>query len=296
MKNEKIEFIDAHYLVGTDYWLSQNLPERPHKEYLEEFNRVNKEKENMALIYPFPSSEDGKYTKENKEVYELYKNNSNIIPVFALNTNYEECYKEVENYLKLCPKAGIVIWPILCDIEVNQIELDTRFEKFANNNNFFIYIHVGALNEKDIGRVKKIGNYGPQDAIKFAKAFPNKKFILGHLLRGSITCLEQANNMDNVVIETSGISGHLKWYENDQNVFSAYDAGIYTKMQSNQILEDLVKNKKMENKLVFGSSYPFSYWWNFNLIDELELIKHLDIDYIAKEKILFKNLKNFLNI
>lgn len=37
-----MNFIDAHYLVGTDYWLSENLPQRPHKEYLEEFNKIKK--------------------------------------------------------------------------------------------------------------------------------------------------------------------------------------------------------------------------------------------------------------
>lgn len=296
MKNRKMEFIDAHYLVGTDYWLSKNLTKMPHTEYLEEFSRVNIEKNNKALIYPFPSSEDGKYTKENREVFELYKKDKNLIPVFALNINYKECFFSVENYLKKCTRAGIVIWPILCDINVGAIETNQDFITFANNNEFFIYIHVAALNEKDIGRVKKLGNYGPQDAINFAKAFPNKKFILGHLLRASVESLEKAKSMDNVVVETSGISGHLKWYENNKNVFPAYDAKEYMTMEAENILEDLINNKKMENKLVFGSSYPFSYWWKSDLRDEINLIKGLNIEKSIKDKILYKNLQEFLKI
>lgn len=291
-----MKFIDAHYLVGKDYWLSENLPQRPHKEYLEEFNRVDNGMKNKCLIYPFPSSKDGKYTEENEIVYNLSKDNDNLIPVFALNINYKDCFSSVKKYLEKCHKAGIVIWPILCNIDVKRIEENEDFIKFSNSNEFFIYIHTAALNEKDIGRVEEIGNYGPQDAISFAKAFPNKKFILGHLLRGSVKALETAKQMDNVVIETSGISGHLRWFENKQNVFPAYDAEQYLEMKPTEILEDLINNKDMSDKIVFGSSYPFSYWWDYNLMDEINLIDSLKIDKKIKDKILYENIQKFLDL
>ena len=40
--------------------------------------------------------EDGKYKKENKAVYELYKENDDLIPFFALNINYKECFLSVD--------------------------------------------------------------------------------------------------------------------------------------------------------------------------------------------------------
>ena len=117
--------------------------------------------------------------------------------------------------------------------------------------------------------MQKLGNYGPQDAINFARAFPNKKFIMGHLLRASVKALEMAKQMDNVVIETSGISGHLRWFEN---------------------------NQRMADKIVFGSSYPFSCWWDYKLIDEINIINALNIKDEIKNKILYENIRNFLNL
>ena len=105
-----------------------------------------------------------------------------------------------------------------------------------------------------------------------------------------------AKQMDNVVIETSGISGHLRWFENNQNVFPAYDAFQYSNMEATQILEDLINNKGMADKIVFGSSYPFSCWWDYKLIDEINLINALNIKDEIKNKILYENIRNFLNL
>ena len=67
-------------------------------------------------------------------------------------------------------------------------------------------------------------------------------------------------------------------------------------MEATQILEDLVNNKGMSDKIVFGSSYPFSCWWNYNLIDEINLINALNIKKEIKNKILYENIQNFLNL
>ena len=65
-------------------------------------------------------------------------------------------------------------------------------------------------------------------------------------------------------------------------------------MNDTEVLEYCVNVMKLQNKLVFGSSYPYSLWWKFDLKDEIKLIEKLKIDEEDKEKILSKNIKNFL--
>lgn len=285
------KIIDSHHLVGVDYWLSKNNKELEYK------NNINaiKNHDIKAFIYPFPSSKNQLYISENETIYTCAKNNpDSVIPVFALNTNYDTSYRCIEEYLKEFNICGIVIWPILCNIDLLKLKDDKRFIKLCKEYKFFIYVHVGAGNEEDIKRVKKVGNYTPLDAIKFAKDFNYKKIILGHMLRLSIDSLKQASNMDNVVIETSGVSSQKRWYENNQNVFPSYDAGELKELSSREILEYCVRKMKLENKLVFGSSFPYSLWWKYDLKDEIDLIEQLDVSDDVKNKILHDNIIEFL--
>lgn len=285
------KIIDSHHLVGVDYWLSKNKRELEYKNDI----KIIKKHDIKALIYPFPSSENQLYFSENETIYVHAKSNpDSIIPVFALNTNYDESYRCVEKYLKEFNICGIVIWPILCDIDLLSLKDDKRFVKLCKDYNFFIYVHVGAGNEENIKRVTKVGNYTPQDAIKFAKEFNYKKIILGHMLRLSMDSLKHTSNMNNVVIETSGISSQKRWYENNQNVFPAYDARELKELSSKEVLEYCVKNMNLENKLVFGSSFPYSLWWKYDLKDEINLIEQLNVSNEIKNKILYENIIKFL--
>ena len=287
------KIIDSHHLVGLDYWLSKNKRELEYKNDITAIKNHNIK----ALICPFPSSENQLYISENEMICAYAKNNANnVIPVFALNTNYDESYRCIEEYFKAFDVCGIVIWPILCDVDLLKLKEDKRFVNLCQEYDFFIYLHVGAGNEKDIKRVEKIGNYTPQDAIEFAREFSYKKIILGHMLRLSIDSLEKASIMDNVVVETSGVSSQKKWYENEQNVFPSYDAGELKNMDSKEILEHCVKKMNLEDKLVFGSSFPYSLWWKYDLKDEIGLIEQLDISEDAKDKILYNNIRKFLKI
>lgn len=285
------EIIDIHHLVGEDYWLSINKKELAYKNNIDCIMKNNIK----AFIYPFPSSKSQLYLEENNMVNEYaLKNENDIVPVFALNTNLEESYNSIEKYIKNFKFFGIIIWPILCNIDLTELENDIRFKKFCEKYNFFIYIHVGAGNEEEIKRVKKVGKYTPQDAIKFAKFFKNKKIILGHMLRLSYDSLIETKNLENVVIDTSGISSQKRWYENNCNVFPSYDAKCLKDMNDTEVLEYCVNVMGLQNKLVFGSSYPYSLWWKFDLQDEIKLIEELKIDEEDKEKILSKNIKKFL--
>lgn len=286
------KIIDAHHLVGEDYWLSKNKTELAFRNNID---KILEEKIN-ALIYPFPSSQNQLYINENSIINEYAIKNKNIVPVFALNTNYKESYARIEKYANNFKCFGIVIWPILCNIDLTTLKDNMDFVEFCKKYNFFIYVHVGAGNEKDIKRVEKLGDYTPVDALQFAKNFYWKKIILGHMLRLSFQSLTEAKKQNNVLIETSGISSQKRWFENGQNVFPSYDAKIFKNMDSKEILEYCINEMKLEDKLTFGSSYPYSLWWNYDLKDEIELINKLEVSKKIKDKILYDNVSKFLNL
>jgi hypothetical protein len=292
-----MKIIDVHYLIGEDYWLKNNKPELEHVGTMDECKKfkLNSNSTNFkSMIYPFPSCFDQKYKEENKKLYDIAKADSNAIPVFALNTNFEECFDYVEKMIKEFKQAGIVIWPILCKINLNELQQNKRFIRFCNENNFFIYIHVGAQNEDKIGRLDTLGIYGPMDAVNLAKSFPNKKFIIGHLLRLSTNAYKELSSLNNAILDTSGLSSHNLWFENNQNVFASPDANELAEMNSKEVLTTLVEKYKLGKKLAFGSSYPFSMWWKYNFEKEVNLILDADIDQNIKDDILYNNVYNFL--
>ena len=49
----------------------------------------------------------------------------------------------------------------------------------------------------------------------------------------------------------------------------------------------------MADKIVFGSSYPFSCWWDYKLIDEINLINALNIKDEIKNKIYLSSVTDY---
>lgn len=286
--------IDVHHLVGMDDWLSKNKPELEHKNMLEEFYNLNNSSgiKWETHILPFPSSKDGTYKYENKIIKDLSEKNNSLIPEFALNPHLEESYCYVIRSLEKFSKAGIVIWPILCDIDLPDLKNNKYFIEMTKKKNVWITIHVGAGNEKSISRVDKLGRYCPLDALNLAEYFPETRFNLSHLLRLSITALEKVKNFENVVMDTSGLSSHNRWYENEKSIFHANDAGYFIKLNSAQVLKSLV-NMGLGKRIVFGTSYPYCNWWNYSIEDELDLILNADISSDEKNNILYNNAMNF---
>lgn len=293
----KYTIIDDHVLFGRDYWLFKNKPER---DYYNDNPRMVKlgYVSHLSFIMPFPSSENNVYFNENLLISKAAIEHKCYVPVFAFNPYRTANIEQVSILLKHFPVAGIIIWPILCGIDLDKLKTNQEFisllESKSNNPNFFVCIHTGAGNEKDIGRVGELGHYLPEDVVNVAEAFSKTKFILTHLLRFSIPSLERAAKLKNIMIDTNGLSCQKRWFENGQNVFPSYDAGMLADMGSNEALEHLIVKMNLSKKLIFGSSFPYSLWWNFNLENEIKLITKSNITEQNKNDILYKNLERFL--
>ncbi len=292
-KIKSSQIIDVHLLYGEDFWLKQNKPDLAHK-------NSTSGNQLVSFILPFPSSKDNLYIPENEIIAKASLSSDHLVPVFALNPLSEE---NIENVWRLTDNLkffGIIIWPILCNIDLKKLIDNKPFRDFLHaqedNEHFFVEIHTGAGNEKDIGRVRELGNYLPLDVVNVAKAFPKIKFILTHALRLSVPALTEAKKLSNVVIDTNGISCQKRWFENGQNVFPAYDAGKMKDMNSDEIFQYLYNELGLSEKLVFGSSYPYSLWWGFDVEHEINLVKNCGLPSSATNKILKENIIRFLNI
>jgi predicted TIM-barrel fold metal-dependent hydrolase len=293
----KRNIIDDHVLFGIDYWLSLNLQTRDHRNDYLRMKKMNYTSY-ITLIMPFPSSPNNLYLNENFIVSEAATRHNCYIPVFAYNPFKKDNDVQVRRLLKKHKLAGIIIWPILCQIDLEKLIDDVAFRSLLKEKeeevNFFVCIHTGAGNEQDVGRVEKIGHYLPKDVVNVAESFPRIKFILTHLLRFSLPSIVRAANLSNIIIDTGGLSCQKRWFENGRNIFPAYDSGVMEDMSSSEALKFLVDNIKIENQLSFGSSFPFSMWWNFDIEDEIKLIETCEISNEAKEKIFYKNICKFL--
>ena len=289
-------FIDAHCLVGEDYWLSHNKPALAHYNDLTEYGRTAaaEAKSFQSVIMPFPSSRDGSFLEENENVLRLSKEYPWTIPVLAFNYRSPNNVRYILHALETGVVCGLVVWPIVCDLDLEDMAEDPSFRYLISNCSCWFTIHTGAGNEANIHRVKKINRYCPEDVVRLAASFPSIRFNCSHLLRISKKALDMARTLDNIVIDISGISTHLRWYEYDQNVFPAPDAGTFAQMESAEILRRLMNDPALCDKLVFGSQYPFGKWYGFDLSDELALVRQVGLPREQKDKLLYRNFENFL--
>ena len=290
------KFIDAHCLVGEDFWLSRNKPELAHQNMLDEYHRAASAADSFkACILPFPSSEDGSFARENGIVWRLHRQHPWTEPVFAFNYRSKENFEDICSRLDEDQATGLAIWPIVCDLDLIDLKDNLRFRYLVNNYGCWFTVHVGAGNEASIHRVEKLNRYCPEDAVRLAAAFPDTKFNLTHCLRLSEKALRQAEELDNIIIDISGISTHLRWFEYNQNVFPASDAGELGEMGSADVIRTLMERPGLQDKLVFGSQYPFGKWYGFGLEDELSLVREAGLSGELLDKLLYKNFEDFFS-
>lgn len=287
--------IDAQCLVGVDYWLSQNKPELAHTNNLVSYENEIKEIADSyhCIIMPFPSSRNGTYIDENESVLKLCNNKGWTTPVLAFNPYSQYSFEYICKKLSKSECNGIVLWPILCDLDLNELIYNDRFIYVVSHFSCSVTVHVAAGNEKEVMRVSKMNNYSPLDAVNLAKSFPNTKFNLSHCLRLSKSALDIAEKLDNVIIDISGISTHHKWYENGINIFPAYDSGDFADMLPEQVIRELMNRESLMDKLVFGSQFPFGQWYGFGIKEELDLIKRANLTDNLESRLLYKNYENF---
>ncbi len=289
--------IDAHCLVGMDYWLSRNKDELGHKNDLVLYESCLKKlaRSYMSVIMPFPSSEDGSYLSENQYVLDLHYKYDWTIPVLAFNPYSEKNVKYVSEKLENKEVKGIVLWPVMCKLDLDRLKENDSFDSVLKNYKPWVTVHVAAGNEKMIQRVTRLNNCCPSDAISLAGNYPEIKFNLSHLLRISDKALSEAEYMDNIMIDISGISMHKRWFEYGINVFPAVDCNRLKEYEPVDIIQELMNNDRLNKKLVFGTQYPFDTWSGYDVEKEVALVKKAGLDKGCFDQIMYKNFDLFMS-
>ena len=288
--------IDAHCLVGRDYWLSINKPHLSHENLLSFYEKDIRSVSKLykAAIMPFPSSSDGSYVEENELILSLSRKKPWTIPVLAFNPKSDANYNYVRRQLDSGTVGALVIWPILCNLDLINLIDNHYFRNIAENYSCCITVHVGAGNEQRIGRVESLLRYDPDSAVLLAASYPNTCFNLSHLLRISERALHAVEQLSNVIIDTSGISAHGRWYEAGSNVFPAEDCIKLRDCKPEAVIKTLMDNPLLADKLAFGTQYPFGMWYRFGLKEEVELLMKAGLDELQLDKLFYCNFNRFM--
>lgn len=290
-----MKIIDVHQLWGIDIWLSKNKPNLFYKN--DEnifFTEVSSNKLLKTFLTPFPSSHDNSFYYENIIIKELTNENDLFYPVYGLNTNSKDSYKFFDT-ISNENKFGVMITPILCRIDFLELSKDNRFIDFCLEYEPCITIDTPAGNEVLIGRVNDFKNCQPEDALELSLKLDNVNFNMAHLFRLSENALRESKNLKNVMLDTSGVSSNKVWIENGYNVFPSPNS-ILDNLTPEEILKTLIDEYELEDKIMFGSIFPFCKWWGNSFNDEINLINNLDTSSETKEKIFHKNALEFYNM
>jgi len=271
-----MKIFDTHLLLGRDAWLSENKPELAcHSDIASASQALDDTgaSEWRAATFPFPSSQDGTYIPENEAVLRAAQGDNRLLPVTAVDPSNLENLNWVMDALKGDKLRGLVIWPILCDLDLSALSVHKPLWQAVAERDIPVTVHVGVGNEPDLGRAVKANHYDAAAAIKLAQALPQVRFNLSHVLRLSAAALEALRSLDNVMMDVSGLSALNRWREAGREVFPAFDTA-FPGSDPQTVLRALAADPDWQKRLMFGSSWPFNTWWEYSPKRELELLHY----------------------
>ncbi|MHA1599068.1 MAG: amidohydrolase family protein, partial [Alphaproteobacteria bacterium] len=221
-----------------------------------------------AAAFAFPSSGDGSYIPENESVLAAARSDSRLLPVAVVNPAKQENLDWVLEHIS--DVRGLMIWPILCDLDLIEISGCETLWKAVEEHDVPVTVHVGVGNEANhLGRCVPGNRYDPEAAVALAASLPAVRFNLSHVLRLSRAALQAVRDLDNVMMDISGLSALGRLYENGCEVFPALD-NAFAGCSASDVLGELAEDPDLAGRLMFGSSWPFSLWWGFDPQKELE--------------------------
>ncbi|MEW7009917.1 amidohydrolase family protein [Lentilitoribacter sp. EG35] len=271
---------DAHVLIGQDYWLGNNKPELAHTLDVEDACSVLSIAADgsqwRAAAMPFPSAREPNYVYENNYVIDSSSKDNRLIPIAVANP------KNAENFAYLQSKAaagllgGLMIWPILCDLDLRELADDVTFWSFVEQYDLPVTLHVATGDEPNYRNTVACNHYGPLDAVRLAARWPDVRFNLSHALRLSRPALEEVAKLRNVWTDLSGYSSFGRWREARKETFPSHEP-IIGPGYHNKLLDVLHRDYGLEGRILFGSSEPFCRWWGFSAKREYAIYKQMPI-------------------
>lgn len=288
--------IDAHHLLGVDHWLRQNLPSLAHKhngkDVVTSLDSVTDKW--IAYVSPFPSCQDKDYIHENEYVLDACAQDSRLRAIVAVNPLVPSSCTALERFLSAGADIhGIMIWPILCRIDLEMLAKNCWFSDITRQWSLPVTVHVPAGNEQRIGRVERMERYLPQHAISLAAALPDVRFNLSHVLRLSSSALQAASTLPNVWMDTSGLTSLGMLVEQGEFVFPADDAGLAARLPPHEVLRMLVDELMLGNRLMYATSTPFNTWWGCDAALDFQLLERAGLSASQLRALTFENAFQF---
>lgn len=290
---------DAQLLCGTDDWLARNKPELAHRlspgEAAEAMTLAAGGAEWRAALLPFPSSPGQAYLDENVRLAAAAEAEPRFLAIAAVNPRVPENLRAVTALAERKAIAGLAVWPILCDLDLVALAHEKALWDLAERHRLPVTVHVGTGAEPGLGRAVKANRYGPLDAVALARALPQIRFNLSHCLRLSRAALAEVARLENVWTDSSGLSAIGRWREAGREVFCAADA-LDAGDDPHYMLLRLAGEYGLERRIVFGSSFPFSAWWQFDVQAEAEACRRQPLPPVAAAALLFQNACDFFEV
>lgn len=283
--------IDCHVHIGEDIFGSRNniltFNGSPQKQELNEFvYKMRIYNIDKALVFPFPSplkqyDEDiFWYHKENKDNLEDLKENRNIEFIPAFNPKDQKSVNYAFDLIERYNLKGLKLHTRATKYDPSRLE--PYILKFLEDNGIPLILHVGSGKEPEL-REENI-DISLKSSIYIAEKYPDNLFVFAHLGRLDRR-LEEALNLDNVLLDTAALS--LKEVLED---FISLDSSNLASKNPKDIIRHLIE-EGYEDKIMWGSDEPYGLSYK----KEMDYV--LDNSYkISKRKIIYKNAKKLFRL
>lgn len=289
------DVVDFGFQLGVDHWLEQNSPELAHRSTLSDLAAAAEGLASAghslhgAVLFPFPSAPERNYREANERVCRavLEAGLTPRYPVYAVIPGDVQSVSWLAEALASGqPCLGVKLWPYMGRFSLPAVLDDERLLTLVRDHRLLVMSHVGTGREYRTRPAFPVVRADAAAALELASRLPELDFLFGHLLRLSGRALAKAATLRNVWLDTSGLSTLGRWMEGGVDVLPADDAGDLARATPAAILQRLVSDYGLGDRLVFGSNWPFCTWWKFGVRDEVDLLLQSGLSDQHVERIL----------
>lgn len=291
--------IDAHVQLGVDHWLSTNQPTQIEGSqgwaHRHDLAGVERDRDALAaagfaldgiVALPFPSAGPAGYRETNEALLRAAESSSlPILPIYAVNP-FDPVEREWLGRVvdEGRPCGGVKLNPFLGrpgGYALTDLADDQDLVEVLASRDLRVAMHVGTGREHRTRPVFPQVAADPDTAVELARRLPHLRMLMLHVLRLSPTALASAADLENVFIDTSGLSSLGRITEGGDAVLLADEPPVPIAGPADAI-RWMVDDLGLAPRLVFGSATPFAGWWQSSATADAEMLRdalaadHLD--------------------
>ncbi|MBD9653127.1 amidohydrolase family protein [Ensifer sp. ENS09] len=288
---------DATRLWGIDHWAKENKPEWVHFSGVDEWHHAQKDlcqrghEIRGAAIMPFPSTPDGTFLSANSYVAKASPGiQKNLAPIYAVRPDCgAQAVDELATADELHPSVGIKLWPYLGKFNLDDLLLNDELLGYLRRYKKSVLMHVGNGRERATRPLFPDVRATPDIAVKCAIALDDIPVVIGHVARLCPKTLDLVREVPNAYLDLSGLTSLGRWKENGEDGLPVADGKVLASLGPYGVLDRLITEFGLEDKLVFGSTWPFCSWWGLDVTDDVDFLDKSDLSASIKHKIFWEN-------